>query len=303
MPTETSKESSHCTCEGIVKRPAVAYDEGEMPPACVGREPGRTGFFTESPPESDTLEQDADVIGFKKCIGCHSRTIERKRVSPKNNLSHQETCRGLRCKYVSPKSKQKCNALLCADCIRDTYEQLAAPAKKGEKFHRETYDFLDHILAYQERIAPYPNHPFIGSCCLIQRHHDVVHQIETNAAKKKKKEDTDLQLGGAMLYPEFDLLVPSSLSMDILGMQKGENLEPRFHQVLDEEIASDLLQRNIKPTVVKSLTDSPFQTTYFKMDLDDPEGIKDIMKKKTNKKKKRKVSTDSLSFFLCFYNI
>lgn len=295
MPTETSKERKPSTCEGIVQRPAVAYDEGEMPPACVGREPERTGFFiTESPPESDTLQEDANVIGLPKCIGCNSRTIERRRVSTKNNLSHQETCRGLRCEYVSPRSKQKCNALLCADCIHDVYSQVAASAKKGEKFHPECYDFLDHVLAYQERIAPYPQHPFIGSCCLIQRHHDVVDQYQVHANKKMKKEATDLQLGGAMLYPEFNLLVPSSLSMDILGMQKGTNLEPRFHQVLDEEVASDLLQRNIRPTVVKSFKESPFRTTYFKMDLDDPEGIKSIMKKKTNKKKKRKVSTNSL---------
>lgn len=294
MKNEKSKEPKLCTSGWSAERPAVAYTASEELPDCVERVPGRTGnHCTESQPDSDTSQEDAGVK--KGCVGCSSRTIEQKRVSTKNNLSHQETCRGLRCEYVSPRSKQKCDALLCADCIHDIYSQVATPARKGDKFHKECYDFLDHVLAYQDR-TPYPKHPFIGSCCLIQRHHDVVDQILANARKRKKKDTTeDLKLGGAMLYPEFDLLVPTSLAMDVLGMQKGTNLKPRYHQVIDEEVASDLLQRNIWPSVVNTLQGSQFRTAYMKLDLEDPENIATIMKKKTNKKKNRKVSE---TFFL-----
>lgn len=155
--------------------------------------------------------------------------------------------------------------MICCDCIEELCQKVN-PTKNLHKYHTHSQPFLRHLVQYQNEYKQIPN--FIGHCCLINQFYGEESygrdKCKVSGNKHSRKDDTHLglqrtaelsptlksiRLGGCFVLPEFGLLLPTTTSeMDVFGLgDDREGLKPRWHFVLDEEIAVNLMMEGARP--------------------------------------------------------
>ena len=93
---------------------------------------------------------------------------------------------------------------------------------------------------------------YIGHCCIIDENYHK-QEIEKNelkllAGKGNNRDKNDVSIGGCMCFPEFMLLIPTiGECMDGIGLGAEDNLDARWHYVIDEEYAGLIRDEGFHP--------------------------------------------------------
>ena len=135
-----------------------------------------------------------------------------------------------------------CYGYICDRCVADVVPAINSKRKRYHEHCTACVEGLNYFNDNGKQPVDY-----IAPCCLL-RVNRPPKLVFDNKRKNLGDRITSSPLGGSFVIPEFRLIVSTCFdSIDVLGLGREDNLNPRIHFVNDEQNGLDLQAAGVVP--------------------------------------------------------